>query len=342
MGKVVGKEVLELADLLGVIYAQGPKNIDDDDLKKGKETRFPAVKDELKGIGTEDKLAKLPAGTVIVNNTIKAQKPLRETIYVQTNRTSKAAKKSQPLTKSEADMIKPELESIFNNLYRNDTQNVQDNNKMNKKRDRALCNICSKTYASKTSLKDHMTTHETDISYKSDSKKENFAERALCNVCSKSLASKHILKNHMKLHDPESERHNPEHSVCNICSKSSSSKIKLLVHMAKKHGKKEYGFCSNCGSNISMTHMERHQKLCKKSEEEKQEAKEKNQVECPDCGKVLGNNTKLRRHIRFIHKQEKLFRCNHCDHEDYRKDNLKVHVKNCHREANLDKSISNI
>ena len=70
--------------------------------------------------------------------------------------------------------------------------------------------------------------------------------------------------------------------------------------------------------------------------------KKKNQVECPECGKVLGNNTKLRRHIRFIHKQEKLYRCNHCDHEDYRKDNMRVHVKNCHREADLDKSISNI
>ena len=70
--------------------------------------------------------------------------------------------------------------------------------------------------------------------------------------------------------------------------------------------------------------------------------RKKNQVECLECGKVLRNSQKLRRHIRFIHNQEKLFRCNHCDHKDYRKDNLRVHVKNSHREANLDKSISNI
>ena len=161
-------------------------------------------------------------------------------------------------------------------------------------------------------------------------------------MCSKSLASQAILKTHMKLHDPESERHKPEHSVCNICSKTSSTKLKMLVHMAKKHGKKEYGVCSHCGNNISMTCITSHMRLCKMSEEEKNEEKEKNQVECLECGKVLRNSQKLRRHIRFIHNQEKLFRCNHCDHKDYRKDNLRVHVKNSHREANLDKSISNI
>ena len=88
--------------------------------------------------------------------------------------------------------------------------------------------------------------------------------------------------------------------------------------MARKHGQKEYGVCSNCGSDISMTQIDRHQKLYKKSEEEKQQERENNQVKCPECGKVLGNNGKLNRHIRFIHKQEKIFRCNHCDHEDYR------------------------
>ena len=85
-----------------------------------------------------------------------------------------------------------------------------------------------------------MRTHETKKSYKSDYKKGNPSERALCKVCSTSLANKHILKTHMKLHDPDSERHKPELAVCTICSKTSLSTVKLLVHIAKKHGKKEY------------------------------------------------------------------------------------------------------
>ena len=305
-----------MADILGIIQNQVNPNIDEYNLKKRNETESPTVKEELKEIDTSI-----------------------EKIYLQTNRTTKGAKKSDSLTKrdfklNKSEIINPELENIFDNILTAKQEN--------KTKERALCNVCSKTYATKASLKDHMTTHETEESCKSYSKKENPVERVLCNVCFISLANKHILKTHMKLHDPESERHNPEHSVCNICSKTSSTKTKLLVHMAKKHGKKEYGVCSNCGNNISMTHIVRHQRLCKKSEEEKQKQKETNKVECSECGKVLRDSTKLKRHIRFIHNQEKLFKCNHCDHKDYRKDNLKVHVKNCHKKANLKNSISNI
>ena len=78
------------------------------------------------------------------------------------------------------------------------------------------------------------------------------------------------------------------------------------------------------------------------SEEEKIEYKEMNRVQCGKCGKIVGNRTKLNRHVRFIHGKEKLFRCNHCEREDYSKENLKTHIKSCHREANLDESISNI
>ena len=333
--------MLELADLLGFIHITEDLIHTDYNLKKGLGIISSTVKDEIEAVGTKGELAKLPAGTVIVGNTFKTRKQPREIIYEQANNPSKAAKKKKSPSKSEfklnkTDLIKPEIESICDNIYKHDTKNLQESKKGKKKIDRALCNICSKTYATRAYLKDHMTTHETTNSYKSESKKINPAERAPCNVCSKTFANKNILKTHMKLHD------SPEHSICNICSKTSSSNIKLLVHMARKHGKKEYIVCANCGSNVSMTNMHRHQRFCKKSEEEKQEEKEKNQVECPECGKVLRNNTKLRRHIRFIHKQEKLFRCNHCDHEDYRKDNLRVHVKNCHGEADLDKSISNI
>ena len=66
--------------------------------------------------------------------------------------------------------------------------------------------------------------------------------------------------------------------------------------------------------------------MCKLSEEEKAAIK----VECDQCGKILANKEKLKRHIRFVHNNEKLFKCKLCDHEDYRNDNMKTHIKSNH------------
>ena len=66
--------------------------------------------------------------------------------------------------------------------------------------------------------------------------------------------------------------------------------------------------------------------MCKLSDEEKAAIK----VECDQCGKILANKVKLTRHIRFIHNNEKLFKCKFCDHEDYREDNMRTHIKNNH------------
>ena len=266
--------MLKLVDLLGLIHIPGSLNINDFNLTKRKGNILSTVKDELKAVGTKCEVAKLPVDTVIVNSTFNAHKQTREIIYENTNPQSKAAKKRESPAESELrlnkSLIKPDIEGMFDYIYGQDINNTQGSKKGIKKKDRALCNICSKTYATKAYLKEHMTTHETK-----ESKKDKTSERATCNVSSKTLASKHILKAHMKLHDPQSGKHNPEHSICNICFKTTSSKIKLLVHMAKKHGKKEYGVCTNCGSKLSMTSIDRHQRLSKKSEKEKKKRKRK-------------------------------------------------------------------
>ena len=78
--------------------------------------------------------------------------------------------------------------------------------------------------------------------------------------------------------------------------------------------------------------------MCKLSEEEKAAIK----VECDRCGKILVNKGKLKRHIRFVHNNEKLFKCKHCDHEDYRNDNMKTHIKNNHKGEDPNKSYCSI
>ena len=56
------------------------------------------------------------------------------------------------------------------------------------------------------------------------------------------------------------------------------------------------------------------------SDNERQERKQG----CNQCGKVLSNKSKLKGHIRFVHNNEKLIKCQFCDHTDFRMDNMKV------------------
>ena len=51
---------------------------------------------------------------------------------------------------------------------------------------------------------------------------------------------------------------------------------------------------------------------------------------------------RLTRHIRFVHNNEKLFKCKHCDHKDYRDDNMKSHIKSRHQGEDPKKSYSSI
>ena len=149
----------------------------------------------------------------------------------------------------------------------------------------------------------------------------------------------------MKFHESESENYHPDSiffQACDMCPLKLSTKVKLGNHKAKTHGIRYQVICSYCMKYFSYASLSKHKKYCNMSEEDRNELKEKNKVACRDCGKVVRDQTKLNRHIRFIHKQEKLFRCNHCGREDYRKDNLNIHVKNCHGAANLDESIANI
>ena len=124
---------------------------------------------------------------------------------------------------------------------------------------------------------------------------------------------------------------------CSICSKWLASRDRLKKHINSVHENKKLP-CSNCGTSLKVSCIGRHERTCKLSEEEKAAIK----VECDQCGKILANKRKLNRHIRFIHNKEKLFKCKLCDHENYRDDNMKTHIKNNHQEEDPNKSYSSI
>ena len=152
--------------------------------------------------------------------------------------------------------------------------------------DRALCNICSKSFANKYILKSHMQTHSEDT---------ETVELASCNICKKSFRNKYNLKYHKKSHDADAEE--KATALCNICSKIMTKKT-LKKHMKNIHGEKKIAKCSNCGMSFRMSCIGNHERMCKLSDEEREARKFK----CDDCGKALSSREKLRRHRRNIHQ----------------------------------------
>ena len=219
---------------------------------------------------------------------------------------------------------------------------------LNGKTERALCNICSTTFSSKYILESHVKTrHEVktesdtlkcDICPKTFSTKyrakyhmrthdAGSEEKVICNICSKTLSNLYNLKYHMLTHDPN---YKIDRALCSECSRTFSSKIGLKKHIMSEHEDQKYTPCSICGLAFTIFSISKHVRLCKLPENERKKIREKNKVECNACGKILADKVKLKRHIRFIHNQEKLFQCNFCDHKDFRTDNIKVHIQNNH------------
>ena len=234
---------------------------------------------------------------------------------------------------------------------------------LTRKAERALCNICSKTFSSKYILERHTKTrHE----FKSES------DAMECNVCSKTFSNKYLAKYHMRMHDAGTEenveivtctqcsktfsnkymlkahmkKHDPNYKIdrvlCSECSKSFSTKGVLKRHIRSEHGGQKFTPCSICGLSFTLNSISKHVNRCKLPENEREEIREKKKVECSDCGRVLADKVKLKRHIRFVHNQEKLFECKYCDHKDFRTDNIKVHIKNNHHGQNPNDSFSRI
>ena len=201
------------------------------------------------------------------------------------------------------------------------------------KSERVLCNFCSKTFSSKHILKSHISrVHDPD----SDDK---ISEKALCNVCSKTFSNIYVLKTHIRTHEPNFKK---DRSMCSECSRTFSTKAVLRKHILNEHSENKYTPCHMCGHDFTVFSIKKHLVLCNLSESERHERREKRKIKCNDCGKVLADKVKLRRHTRFIHNNEKLFKCNYCDHQDFRTDNLKVHIRNNHDGKDPNESFSRI
>ena len=149
--------------------------------------------------------------------------------------------------------------------------------------DRALCNICSKYFANKYKLKYHkQAVHSEEIETN---------QLLSCKVCLESFSNKYLLKQHKKSHAKDKV-------FCNLCSKL-KLKATFKTHMKNIHGENTHIPCSTCGLNFRMYSIDKHQKLCNNTEEERAARKAAKAKKCERCGKVLSNIFRLRNHMKI-------------------------------------------
>lgn len=135
-----------------------------------------------------------------------------------------------------------------------------------------LCDICSKTFASKSGLRFHLKSHDAIKSYpcrycdkrfvipsytKRHEKIHTGDKPFICQYCSATFASSNGLKYHLRLHTGEANY------SCKICGKSFYRHKYLKEHIFTHTGEKPY-ICKTCGASYgSSGSLFVHKKKCK-------------------------------------------------------------------------------
>ena len=150
------------------------------------------------------------------------------------------------------------------------------------------CEICGITLITRAKVKTHMKSH---------TKNRGAPDKLPCTICPKVFCNKYYLKHHIKSHTEKNEKAK-EKAICSVCSK-------LLIrdfmgeHMRNIHGENKHVPCNNCGLNYRLSSIKRHQKFCKRTEEERKARKAAIAQKCDQCGKFLCNIFKLRKHMKI-------------------------------------------
>lgn len=191
-----------------------------------------------------------------------------------------------------------------------------------------VCEICSKTYSSKSSLIRHLGIHagnkphdceECDNSFQytyllkqhtlavHGNKKEH-----VCPTCGKRFAYRQTLHSH-------AVKHNPKNIYkCNVCDdRSYLTKAKLKRHM-KTHDEPEK--CERCSKEVH--HMDLHRKICASGPRIRE-------YQCTVCGRKFLQKRYLSEHKRCVHSFYEICQCDQCSRRFRHRSTLYCHRKYC-------------
>lgn len=183
-------------------------------------------------------------------------------------------------------------------------QHAQENNKNMQITDKSKmheCNICQKTYTSRTLLSEHLKTHSGSPPHE-------------CRVCGKTFASKYTHQSHLKTHLVR-----PRPFQCNQCGKSFFTTQNLNQHEKTHSGIKDF-ICNICGKAFGTQHnLEVHGVVHSNTKP----------YVCGVCGKAFARRAEVRDHMR-THTGERPFTCDICGARFTQRSNLHSHRRATH------------
>lgn len=188
-------------------------------------------------------------------------------------------------------------------------------------------------------------------------KSKTSSERPICHKCVKTFCNFSKLKRHILA------KHQPQEYMqakCFDCKKVFPSKIHLQVHVRNAH-RTTYFYCEECGQSFKhRTSMRKHQRtihegfdvtydrffcdICEKGFKYKNSLeahvlyghlRENKKFPCDICKKTFIKRSLMLRH-RLRHSKIKPLECMHCGKRTSRKYLLEEHIKNYHKDIQLE------
>ncbi|XP_059181675.1 zinc finger protein 260-like [Centropristis striata] len=172
----------------------------------------------------------------------------------------------------------------------------EDTNSTNKN----ICQKCGKTFASRSTLKNHYAVHSLVRPFK-------------CTQCDKTYKTRKDLNHHFLIH---SSSKGPPYA-CSLCDKSYSYKASLKVHLRKHSGERPFA-CSYCDKRfLTNTILKSHLRI----------HTGERPYACTFCDKTFTQSSQCIVHLR-IHKKENPYLCSTCGKSFPSSGALLVHSRN--------------
>ncbi|XP_026748007.1 gastrula zinc finger protein XlCGF26.1-like [Trichoplusia ni] len=173
-----------------------------------------------------------------------------------------------------------------------------------------ICDICTKTFSTKTRLESHMVNHNDTIAKK----------LAYCDICKTQYKNIYVYRNHLKY----SANHSERAFACTECNNKFASKVYLKRHYNFYHLQKSQFHCDICNKLfISDWRLKNHRQT-------RHGLSRSRDHTCNVCGKKFYTLSTLRGH-QLTHSSQRSYMCEDCGHTFKQRPALYTHARLLHK-----------